>query len=304
MTAAAQSKAKAIVPVRVYGLWLLALSATMWSPIFATYAGGDGIPSYLLTTGRLSVAAIALSPWVWQHHRDDLRNLGRNDLLLALVTGVLLAAHFNLFFSGLDLTSVLIAVTLANLSPLFAALFEVLLGERLTRPLVIGLIGAVIGSVFIGLGGEGGPDGVQRPLLGSVILLFSAATFAGYIVMGRKLRGALPMAAYIWVVFGCAAVVSIGWLFITETQVLGHPPMGYFWVLMLALVPQLIGHSLLNYVVRFLPATLVSTGNELLPVLSGGVAFLLFDEVPTPLALLGSALVIVAVGIATLGTQR
>jgi drug/metabolite transporter (DMT)-like permease len=85
---------------------------------------------------------------------------------------------------------------------------------------------------------------------------------------------------------------------------LGHPTMGYFWLLMLTLGPQLIAHTGFNYVVGYLPATLVSMSTLTVTVGATMIAFLLFSEVPTIWHILGSIIIIVGVAVAILGQNR
>jgi drug/metabolite transporter (DMT)-like permease len=80
---------------------------------------------------------------------------------------------------------------------------------------------------------------------------------------------------------------------------LGLQPITYFWILMLALLPQLIGHSTYNWALRYLPASLVATANLGEPLGSALLAYLILTERPTALTILGGALILAGIYLAS-----
>jgi drug/metabolite transporter (DMT)-like permease len=112
------------------------------------------------------------------------------------------------------------------------------------------------------------------------------------------------MIPYVWIVFGFGGIVGMGIVFATGTPVLGHPVEGYFWLLMLTLIPQLIGHSGFNYAVGFFSATFLSVTGQSLPIISSVLAFLTFGEVPGVAEILGSSIILTGVIIAILGRSK
>jgi drug/metabolite transporter (DMT)-like permease len=102
----------------------------------------------------------------------------------------------------------------------------------------------------------------------------------------------MPVMPYIWLVYGCSGIMMTLVLFATSTPITGYSAEGYLWLFACAVVPQLIGHSALNYAVGYLSATLVGMITQLEPIGSAFLAFLLFSEVPAPLQMLGSAVIL------------
>jgi drug/metabolite transporter (DMT)-like permease len=258
------------------------------------------MPSAFIAAGRLTVSALILTPLALRSHRAEIAGLRGADLLLALASGLLLAIHFATWIASLEYTSVLISVVLVGTSPLWSALFEVLfLRAHLQRLVVIGLLTAFGGGMLIGLAG-GDSASASASLFGGLLSLAGAATFAIYLVIGRNLRGRLSLVPYIWLVYGFAAIFLCVLALGSGTPVTGYSPTAYFMILLLALVPQLIGHSSFNYSLRYLSATFVGIATQTEPIGSALIAYFVFNEVPLPLQIVGSAAILIGVVVASL----
>jgi drug/metabolite transporter (DMT)-like permease len=289
---------------QAYAFILIGLIAISCASIFIRFAQDNGLPSLVIAAGRLTLAALVLTPVTLRQHRPLLRTLHRQDLLLAAASGVLLAIHFATWIASLEHTTVLVSVVLVASSPLWVALLEVVFLRARLRPIVvIGLLVALAGGVLIGVGGSGEFAAGRNPLLGGGLALIGALAIAVYFVIGRKLRARLPLVPYIWLVYGCAAITLLLAVLVTTTPVTGYPSEGYFWVVLLALVPQLIGHSSLNYALRYLSATYVSIATQMEPVGSAIAAFVLLRETPAALQIVGSLAILVGVLFASYGQQ-
>jgi drug/metabolite transporter (DMT)-like permease len=142
------------------------------------------------------------------------------------------------------------------------------------------------------------------PLLGALLSAVGAATVAVYFVIGRHMRGHLSLIPYIWIVYGCAACILSVVLIVTGTPVTSHPLEGYFWIICLGLIPQLIGHSSLNYALAYLPATFISIATQAEPIGSAIIAAFVFEEFPGTEQVIGSAIILSGVIIASVGQSR
>jgi drug/metabolite transporter (DMT)-like permease len=120
------------VPLQVYGAIGAGIIAMSLAAIFIRFAQNEGLPSLLIAAGRLTLAALILTPFALAHHRAELRRLSSGQIGLAVASGVLLALHFAAWISSLEYTSVLISVVLVTTGPLWVAVLEVVfLGARL-----------------------------------------------------------------------------------------------------------------------------------------------------------------------------
>ncbi|HEC35333.1 MAG TPA: DMT family transporter, partial [Anaerolineae bacterium] len=246
---------------------------------------------------RLTLASLVLAPFALTMRRAELRSLTRREWALALGAGCLLAVHFATWIISLSLTSVAASVVLVAISPLFVGLAShLLLKERLTRPTSIGLIVAMVGSAVIGWGDLG--EGSHR-LLGDLLALVGALAVAGYFLIGRRLRARLSLLGYVFPVYATAAVVLMGAAALTRAPLTGYPASTWLWLLLLALGPQIVGHSSLNWALRHLTATYVTIAALGEPLGSTLLAWLVLAEPPTLMAVVGGGLILVGIVIAS-----
>ncbi len=294
------------IPVQVYVMLLFGVATFSFAPILIRLAQGAAMPSILIAAGRLVLAALILTPITVTRYWQHVRQRTPRELGLALLAGLFLAIHFAAWVTSLEYTSVLVSVVFVTSSPLWVAILEtVFLRVRLPRPVVIGLFIAIFGGLLIGLAGTlTGTDDLtinrEREFIGGALSLVGALAVSAYIVIGRSLRAKMPVIPYIWLVYGFGGLILSFGVFATGTPVLGYEPIGYLWVLAMAVFPQLIGHSSLNYAVEYLPATVVSMVTQIEPIGSAILAFFLFGELPLPLQIVGSAIILVGVMLANL----
>ncbi len=269
-----------------------------------------GLATIVLAAGRLGVATLVLSGVVaaWPASRRALSEASRRDVVLALLAGWLLAVHFATWFASLAYTSVASSVTLVSTSPMFVALGAAwVLKERLPRIAVLGMLLAVAGSAGIsladaGLGADAGEPGASRerqPLLGNALALAGAVAMAGYLLVGRHVRQRLSLVPYIWLTYASAAVVLLLWsLAAGEGAAWTRIPAVAWWIVLgLALGPQLVGHTSLNWAVRHLPATVVAVAVLGEPIGSALLAWWLLGQPVTPLQGCSALVLLTGIGL-------
>lgn len=290
-------------PSQVYFVLFMGVLAASCAAIFIRFAQADGMPSPVIAAGRLLLSALLLTPLALRRHRTDLRVLSRSDLLLAMGAGLFLAIHFATWIASLEYTSILISVVFVSTGPLWVALLEwVFLRARFARLVVSGLAIAFVGGLVIGVTGSTDSAGAgQAPILGGGLALAGAVAFALYLIIGRRLRAKMALLPYVWIVYSFAAAFLVGLVGMGGHPISGFSATSYIWVVVLALVPQLIGHTSFNYALRYLPATFISIAGQMEPIGSAILALIIFNELPTPLQGVGSAAVIIGVLLAILG---
>ena len=122
---------------------------------------------------------------------------------------------------------------------------------------------------------------------------------AGYVLIGRKLRTRVSLLSYIFVVYGMAAIILVLIMFAMGESPFGYPPQAYIWFLLLALFPQLLGHSSVNWALGYLSAAYVSIILLSEPIGSTILAYLLFEEVPSSMKIFGAILILAGIFIAS-----
>ena len=294
-----------------------AILAVSTSSIFVRFAQAEA-PSLVIAALRLTFATLLLLPIAWTRHRAELMSLTHREVIPGILSGLFLAAHFATWISSLEFTSVASSVVFVSTGPLWVALLSpVFLDERLKGAAVVGLVIAIAGGTLIGLADACTWDGGLRcPALsqilqggamwGNFLALAGAWTVSAYLIIGRKLRGAqnLPLIPYIFLVYGIAAIVLLLIMFLTGRSPLGYPAQTYGWIFLLAAFPQLIGHSIYNWLLRFIPAALVAITTLVEPVASGVLAYFILKETPSAWVLLGGLLILSGIYLASQPESR
>jgi drug/metabolite transporter (DMT)-like permease len=274
------------------GVGIIAIS---FASIFIRFAQDEGVPSLSIAAWRLIIASVVMLPYAWATRRDEIRSLTGREWVLLLVSGLFLGLHFVTWIASL--ASVASSVVLVSMGPLFVGLGSWLfLRERPSLALGAGIVLAAAGSVVISSGDLGqGKD----QLLGDLLALTGAVMVAGYFMIGRKVRAHRSLTTYIALVYGAAMVVVVAIVLVTRQPMTGFSLEAYAWLLALGLVPQLIGHSTLNWALRHLSATFVSILTLAEPIGSGILAFVILGEAVTVSTMAGGVLVLAGIYVAS-----
>jgi len=255
------------------------------------------VHSLVVAAWRLTLATSILTPIALSACWSELRGLTRREWGSALISGLLLALHFATWITSLALTSVAASVVLVSTSPLFVGLAShLLLHEHLRRGMVVALLLATVGGIIIGLGDLG--EGTHQ-LWGDVLALTGAIAGAGYFLIGRHLRSRLSLLAYVFPVYGTAAVVLMALMLTSGLPAVPQHPQTWLWLLLMALGPQILGHSSLNWALRYLSATYVTIATLGEPIGSTLLAWWLLMEKPSSWAVAGGMLILVGIAIAS-----
>lgn len=295
-------------PLFVLAFGILAVSS---ASIFVRYAQ-ETAPSLVIAAWRLALAALILAPLALRRDHKALQGLQRGELALALFSGLFLALHFATWISSLEFTTVASSAVLVTTTPLWVALASpFLLKEPITRPILTGMLLALAGGVVIGLSdtctwqaGRLACPGLDemvrgRAFLGDILALAGAIFAAAYVIIGRKLRGNLTLLSYIFLVYGVAAVVLVGMMLLARKPAFGYPPITYLWFLLLAIFPQLLGHSSFNWALKYVSAAYVSVTLLGEPIGATILAYFLLGEAPAAIQVFGAILILAGIFIAS-----
>ena len=283
------------------GLGILAVSS---ASLIIRLAQSAGAPSLVIAAYRLGLASLVLAPFALWRQAAELRAFTSRQWLLVLTSGIFLGTHFAAWISSLAYTSVASSVVLVSASPLFVALLSATaLRERPSRAVVAGLLLALGGAVVVGLSDACRPAGCptwqsfwQGPAFaGDLLALLGALAFAIYLVVGRALRARVSLTSYIFTTYATAALLLGLVLWLVRLPIRGYSGPTYLWLTLLALVPQLVGHSAFNWALKYLPATLIAVALLGEPAGAIVLAALLLHEVPGLVELGGCLLILTGI---------
>ena len=216
---------------------------------------------------------------------------GGRDLWVAAVAGIALGAHFGTWIASLDYTSVAASVVLVSTTPVFVAVAAYLLfGERTSVVSFVGIMLAISGTAVIA---GGVPGSGNTAFFGNLLALAGAVAMAVYVLIGRSLRtggvGALP---YSIVGYCAAALALLPVALLSGTQLWGYSATTWFWLFVITLGPQLLGHTVLNWALEYVRASIVSGAILAEPVIAALLAWLVLSEKPGLATLLGGLVVL------------
>ncbi|MFZ1948384.1 MAG: DMT family transporter [bacterium] len=257
-------------------------------------ASAAPVSTAAIAAWRLGLATLILLPLFARS--KGCREISHGRLWLGVLSGLFLSLHFLLWIESLRLTTVASSVVLVTTSPVFAAIFAWLaLREGPGRRTIVAIAFCMLGSFTIG---RGDIHLAPEMLKGDLYALGGAAAFGAYFVTGRSLRRTMPFLPYVFMAYASAAVMLVAWALLTRQSLTGFAPVNYLWLFLLALGPQVFGHSSLNWALGYLPAPKVAISILGEPIGSALLAWLIFDERPGVTLFVGGALILYGVYLA------
>jgi drug/metabolite transporter (DMT)-like permease len=237
------------------------------------------------------------------------RRLDARATAIACGAGAMLAVHFWSWNASVSMTTVAASVLLVNSQPAIVALLSMLwLREPPTRRQWVGIVIAMAGAVVVALPELTASTASHstRALLGDALAFLGAITGATYFVAGRRLRENLDLWPYVGVVYGACFATLLIFALATSTPVAPQPPRELFIFAALALGPMLLGHTGLNWALKYMPAYVVNltllgepVGATLLAATLPGIR-----EVPDVATFIGGALILAGVYVAARAARR
>ena len=275
---------------RSAALLALAVACISTGAPFARWAAPA--PAIAIAALRVGFASLLLFAAGWRELRG-LAAIPRGDRKLVVLSGLLLGLHFGSWIASLSFTSTAASVALVCTNPIFAALFgRIFLGDRVAPREIAGIAVAALGCAVLA-GGDWHAGG--DALIGDGLALVGAASAAGYLVVGRRLRASVPLLPYLGAVNAIAAIglaIAAAASGVTVAAIDGHTLLACACA---AVVASFIGHSLLNAAVRTTPTHLVALAILGEPLGSSLITWVAFGEQPPVHAAAGGAIVLAGI---------
>lgn len=278
---------------------LVAVGAMSWAGPLIRFSTA---PPLVIAAWRLILSVVVIGVILLFRRPAERIQLTGREWGLAVAAGTMLAAHFWSWIASLELTTIASSAVLVSMQPVFVAgLSALLLAERASGRQWFGIGVAVLGAAAIGWGDLRGPlphAAAQSPLLGDLLALAGAVFAAGYFVIGRRLRRNLDLLVYIGLIYGIAAVIlTIAVLASPGIALTGYPRGDWLIFAALAMGPMMIGHTGVNYALRYLPAYVANLAALGEPIGATLIAWLIpaIAETPSPQVLAGG--ILIAVGL-------
>ena len=274
---------------RQAGALALAIASISFAAIFFRLAS----PTHPLVVAgtRLAIAAVILAIPTVRASRAG--RLPRRVVLAAMACGVLYGVHFGTWVSSLTMTSVASSVTLVTATPLLLAILSIATGrDRPSRWHWISIGLALIGLSLIGWADL---SLSREALIGDGLAFVGAIAMAFYLLIVRSLGEDLDVLAFGGVATAFGALSLFGAAVIAGVPIAFASGESLLWIALAALLPQLVGHTLLTWSLRHATPTAVGIATVGEPVGATLLAWIWLGERVTPAIAAGCAITLGAV---------
>ena len=248
----------------------------------------DEIPPLLRASWRLQLTAILLAPlalWQWNSTEAAIKKkvLQPKNLKIIIGSSFFLALHFGFWVTSLDHTSLTHSLLFVTAHPLVILVGMFFFVRKPSRMELMGGVAAFTGAV-ISLLDAGDVQGDQPvTFFGDQLAFFGAVFVVGYIVCGRILREWMPLFVYAFPVTLIGGLLLIPASYLLESKFSSLGAFGYFthstlwWFLLLAFIAGILGHTGLNYCLKYVSPLLISISVTLEPVIGSIIGWLFFS---------------------------
>ncbi len=274
----------------------IAVVAVSFSAILIRWSEADFLA---IAAGRMLISALIMAPFALVMYRNELFGLSRKDALIMVGIGAVLATHFSLWIASLEHTSVASSVILVTAHPILVGVVaHFFMGERLSRLNAVGIAIGLLGVVILTRGDAS--EGTST-LYGDLLALLGGVAAGVYILAGRQTRKRISLVVYAFVVFASCATFLLIAVVVTGTELFTLQAEEWMLFLVMAIGPSILGHTMYNWTLRYVPASVVSMSLLGEPVGSTALALLLLSETPPESAIVGGVVILVGIVMASWG---
>ncbi|MFK2827263.1 DMT family transporter [Bacillus sp. B190/17] len=239
---------------------------------------------------RLLFTVLLMLPLFLLKYVGELKSVSKKDWGLSLISGAFLAFHFILWFESLNYTSVASSTVLVTLQPLFAfAGTYFIFKERFTIGALAGGGLAIAGSFIIGWGDF---QVSGQALYGDILALAACALITGYLLFGQMIRKRMSLVTYTFIVYFNCMIVLFFYVLIKQESFYPYPPKEWLYFLLLAVISNLLGHTLFNWSIKYISTSSVSMAILLEPIGASVLAWWLLKEKLMAAQLIGGGVIL------------
>jgi drug/metabolite transporter (DMT)-like permease len=252
--------------------------------------------SLFLAASRMILATIILLP-TWKNLKLD--RAKSTAYYYAIAAGLCLAIHFATWITSLAYTSIAASTVLVTTNPIWVGLFSWWwYREKLSRQGIIGIAIALCGGVIMAIADSNIDGSYSNPILGDVLALIGAVMSSLYMIFGSQAqRRGLDTGSYVAIAYFTAALCLFPLPFLFKVSYLGYQGKVYLYVCLMALMSQIVGHTSLNWSMRWISPTVISLSLLFEPVIASLVGAIVFGEVPSINLLLGGLIILGGIGV-------
>ena len=269
------------------------------SAIFVKLSSAE---SAVIAFYRMLFSVLIMSPVFLLKYKSELKLLQKRDWIFSIVAGVFLAFHFILWFESLNYTSVASSTVLVTLQPIFAFVGTYLFfKEKVAFQSIVAVIVAISGSLLISWG-DFRVSGAA--LYGDGLALIACAFITGYLLFGQDVRKRLSLMTYTMVVYSVSTITLFFYVLFMGQSFGPYESNDWLLFVMLAIVPNLLGHTLFNWSLKWVSTNTISIAILFEPVGAAILAFFIFNEKLILSQVIGGIIVILGILVFVLDIKK
>jgi len=272
----------------------LILVGTLFTSLSSIIIRFSAAPALVISAYRMLFTCLMLLLPVILNNRKEFYSVKRNDFLMCILSGIFLALHYASWISSIHMTTIANSTVLVACSPMFVALANYfIIKEKFTFKMIASIVLSLTGTLIIAMGSSGGAG--SNMMMGNALAFLGAIFIAGYLVIGGIIRKNMSAGVYVFIVYSVSAITLFLMCFVTNTPVYPYPAKEFILFIALAFFCSILGHTVYNYLVKYVSSTLISISTLSEPIFASIMAMFFFKEVPSIYTLAGGMIIITGI---------
>ena len=281
------------------GLFISIISVSSAAILIKTVSFHEEFP-LTVSFYRLLFTTLLVSPFVifQKKIRNELLNLSKESLFIMTMIGLILAAHFAFWISSLGKTSVASSVILVTAHPLLVGpVSHYFLKERLSKANTIGILLSVLGVIILIYGNNSFASDTIDTLEGNMLAILGGIAAGLYILGGRKVRKNVSVWSYAFIVYTIATIVLFILCLFLQSPIYGISSKDFTLIFIMAIFAGILGHTLYNWSLEYVRASIASVVLLGEPIGSSILAFILpwISQIPSEYTVVGGVIILVGI---------
>ena len=272
----------------------LLLAGTIFTSLSSIIIRFSEAPALVISAYRMLFTCLMLFLPVMINNKDEFQTISKKDFIMCIFSGIFLALHYASWISSIHMTTIANSTVLVACSPMFVALANYfIVKEKFTYKMIAGIVMSLAGTIIISMGSSGGAK--SSMMIGNTLAFLGAIFVAGYLVIGGIVRKNVSAGAYVFIVYLVSSIVLFFMCFVTGTPVYPYPAREFLLFIALAFFCSILGHTIYNYLVKYISSTLISVSTLSEPIFASIMAMLFFKEIPSLYTLAGGIIIIAGI---------
>lgn len=258
--------------LRIYILLVLAMFAVSTSPIIARYLAH--LSPITIALWRMVIAAFIMS--CYSYYRYDFKPISSSNKIKIIIAGILLGTHFALFYGAIALmpNNIANATVFGTMAPLFALFIEIYFGKPISKKLIFGLLIVLLGSSIMFIYDFSIDNNLT---IGNILAILCSICFAFVFILSDKVNKTESSFNFSKNVFIYASLTLLLVGLFMNVPFLKISFSDFILLFILGIIPTILGHSILYYLIKYLRPTIVASIPLGEPFIASIFAWFLFD---------------------------